>query len=156
MNSTEINFEVPEVKLADFAKDKSITQDFYNWQLNKFLKLRESRGNVFYDKKLDVREWSPYFQEGQIIRELLGFLGAVCTQSAEHHTANYIVQHSFEFPLTEGYEEIWGSFHKPSYVPPTLLTTQELITYMDSLLRRGLGNDYAISQITKLKKLLGY
>ncbi len=151
-----MNFEVPEVKLADFAKDKSITQDFYNWQLNKFLNLRESRGNVFYDKKLDVREWPPYSLEGQIIRELLGFLGAVCTQSAEHHTANYIVQHSFDFPLTEGYEEIWGSFHKPSYTPPTLLTTTELIEHMDSLFQRGAPNEYALDRLAKLKELLSY
>ncbi len=156
MESLGINFDQQETRLSDFSVDKAITEEYFDWQLSKFHEYRRIRGNVFYDRSvlfLDLPSKSP---EAQILGELLGYLGSTRVHSGDLNSANFVVKHTFDFPLIQGFDGLWMNFHKPSYEPPTILTLGELITQIESLFRRGMTTGYTLDRLNELKMLLGY
>ncbi len=156
MKSLEINFDEQNTCLIDFSSDKSITRDYFDWQLSNFQEYRKIRGNVFYDRSVLLLDIHSKSSEAQIIGELLGYLGSLRLHSGDLNSANFVVKNTFDLPLIEGFEELWANFHKPSYQPPTLLTLSELINQMESLFRRGMTNGYALERLNELKELLDY
>jgi hypothetical protein len=155
MTSLELDFNVPTQSLVDFVADKSLTQAYYDWQLSNILNHRDIRGNIFYDKSVLLQDIEKLSKVGQIIGELLGYLGSERHHSAKLNSVDFVICRSFDFPVTDGYEDIWKSFHKPSYVPPTILTYADFINQLKYLFMRGGRNSYALSRLSDLKELLG-
>jgi hypothetical protein len=150
MTTPEMNFEENATKLSDFQSDKRISEMYYLWQLDCVMELHGLRGNIFYGKTLLFDDISKNSIEGQLIGELLGFLGATRLHHAGFNTVDFVVRQSFKFPLAEGYEDLWANFHRPSYSPPKLLTTSVLNGIMETLFKRGGGNQYALSRLNEL------
>jgi hypothetical protein len=155
MTSLELEFNAPSQSLVDFVSDKSLTQAYYDWQLSNLLNYRDTRGNIFYDKSVLLQDIEKLSKEGQIIGELLGYLGSERHHSAKLNSVDFVISRSFDFPITDGYEDLWRNFHKPSYVPPTLLTYADFINQLEYLFKRGDGNTYALTRLSVLKELLG-
>jgi hypothetical protein len=155
MTSLELDFNVPSQSLADFVADKCLTQTYYYWQVTNILNYRDIRGNIFYDKSVLLQDIEKPSKEGQIIGELLGYLGSERHHTVKLNSVDFVICRSFDFPVTEGYEDIWKSFHKPSYVPPILLTYADFLNQLEYLFKRGGGNNYALSRLSDLKELLG-
>ena len=155
MTSLELDFTTPSQSLVDFVPDKSLTQAYYDWQLSNILNYRNTRGNIFYDKRVLLLDGEKLSNEGQIIGELLGYLGSEREHSAILNSADFVIRRSFDFPVSDGFEDIWKNLHKPSYVPPTLLTYADFLNQLEYLFKRGGGNTYALSRLSDLKELLG-
>ena len=154
MTSLELDFNAPSQSLVDFVADKSLTQAYYNWQLSNILNYRDTRGNIFYDKSVLLQDIEKLSKEGQIIVELLGYLGSERHHSTKLNSVDFVICRSFDFPVSVGFEDIWKNFHKPSYVPPTLLTRADFINQLEFLFSRGGGNSYALARLNDLKVLL--
>ncbi|NQW34976.1 MAG: hypothetical protein HQ470_04135 [Methylophilales bacterium] len=154
MTSFQLNFDEPVLAIADFARDKCLTQDFFEWQLSNFKSYSEIRGNVFYDKRLLLQNIDKASPEGQIIGELLGYLGSERVHNLGLNDVDFLVNQSFYFPLGNGYEDLWKNFHKPSYVPPILLTYAHFLGELERLFKRGGENNYALGRLNELRVLL--
>ena len=154
MTSFQLNFDEPVLVTADFARDKCLTQDFFEWQLSNFKLYTEIRGNVFYDKSVLLHDIEKASLEGQIIGELLGYLGSERVHNVGLNNADFLVNQSFDSPLRDGYEDLWQNFHKPSYVPPILLTYAHFFNELERLFKRGGENNYVLARLNELKILL--
>jgi hypothetical protein len=154
MTSFQLNFDEPVLVIADFARDKCLTQNFFEWQLSNFRLYSEIRGNVFYDKSVLLQDIEKASLEGQIIGELLGYLGSERVHNVGLNDADFLVNQSFDSSLGIGYEDLWKNFHKPSYVPPILLTYAQFLDELERLFKRGGENNYALGRLTELRVLL--
>lgn len=155
MTSLELDFNASSHRLVDFVADKSLTQAYYDWQLSNILNYRNARSNIFYDKSVLLQDIEKLSKEGQIIGELLGYLGSERHQGTKLNSMNFVICRSFDFPVSVGYEDIWKNLHKPSYAPPTLLTYADFLNQLEYLFKRDGGNTYALSRLSDLKELLG-